>query len=122
MDFIGFGPIEDPETTIPQSTPDLVQTFFFQQDGLTRYLHPNQKYINLKGYIIEVKSRSTQNHWKPFTYSFSPNQEDMFAKAMKYRFKVVICGITLANDWEISMVLTNPQGKVLSQDFFNSDQ
>ena len=122
MDFIGFDFIQQPETSPPLSISDLVQNFFYHQDGLTRYLPSTSLELRLNGYIIEVKSRSTKNHWNPFIYSFSSNQEEMFLQAIKYRFKVILCGVTLANDWEISVIFTNPQGKILPQNFFNSGQ
>lgn len=118
MDFIGFGPIQMTETSPPLSISDLVQNFFYHQDSLIRYFPSNSFESKLTSYIIEVKSRSTKNHWNPFIYSFSPNQEEMLLKASKYRFKVILCGVTLANDWEISVIFTNPQGKILPQDFF----
>ena len=121
MDFIGFGPIEHNDTALPATLGEILRNFFYQQDGLTRYL-PGSDEQKINSFIIEVKSRSTKSHWNPFNYSFSPNQEEMFSKAPKYRFKVILCGVTLANDWEISVTFTDPQGKILPQDFFNLDR
>ena len=122
MDFIGFGPIQQTDTSVPLSISDLVRNFFYQQDGLIRFLPSNSLQNTLNGYIIEVKSRSKKNHWNPFIYSFSPKQEEMFSKATKYRFKEILCGVTLANGWEISVIFTNVKGKILSEDYFNLNQ
>ncbi|MHA1994399.1 MAG: hypothetical protein ACW97Z_07660 [Candidatus Hodarchaeales archaeon] len=122
MDFIGFGPVQQTETSLPITVSEILQNFFYQQDGLTRFLPSPSIQDRLSGFIIEVKSRSTKNHWNPFNYSFSANQEEMFLKATKFRFKVILCGVTLADDWEISVVFTNRDGKILPQDFFNLDQ
>ncbi len=122
MDFIGFGPIKNNETSLPELGSGLVRNYFYEQDGLTPFLPSNSEQTKINGYIIEVKSRTTKNHWKPFTYSFSINQEKMFSKSVKYKFKVVLCGVSFAEDWELSVVLTNPQGKILPEDYFNSDQ
>jgi hypothetical protein len=76
----------------------------------------------LKGFIIEVKSRATEHHWKPFQYSFSEKQEEMFIKSKSFNFEVILCGVTFAKDWDISVVFTDVRGKILPSDFLKEGQ
>jgi hypothetical protein len=122
MDFIAFGPIDEPESTIPLSVTEIIVAFFHKQDGLTKFFPSGSKIEGLKGFIIEVKSRTTEYHWKPFQYSFSKNQELMFTKCKNFNFDVILCGVTFANDWEVSVVFTDLKGKILPPDFLRGDQ
>jgi hypothetical protein len=122
MDFFGLGPIllADDSPSIPISK--LVQDFFYKQDGLTKFLKQPAQEVPTRGYIIEVKSRSTKNYWKPFQYSFSENQDKMFSNSKRFNLEIVLCGVTFAQEWDIAVVFTNLKGKVLPQGYFMEDQ
>ena len=122
MDFFGLGPIleNDESPSIPINK--MVQDYFYYQNGLTKYLVQPLLDVSPKGYIIEVKSRSTKNYWKPFHYSFSENQERMFSQSKRFNLEIVLCGVTFAQNWEIAVVFTNLEGKILPQEYFMQDQ
>jgi hypothetical protein len=122
MDFVGFGPIDESESTIPFSVDEIIAAFFHKQDGLTKYFPSYSNIGGLKGFIIEVKSRTSEHHWKPFQYSFSANQDLMFNKSKNFNFDVILCGVTFAKDWEITVVFTDLRGKILPPDFLRGDQ
>ena len=122
MDFFGIGPISDSEEMPAIPTGKLIQDYFYRQDGLTKFIAQPSSQNLIKGYIIEVKSRSTKNHWKPFQYSFSSNQERMLSRLKKYNFEVIICGVTFAKDWKMAVVFTNQDGKIISLSNIMQDQ
>jgi hypothetical protein len=122
MDYFGLGPILENEESLTIPITKVIQDFFYKQDGLTKYLVQPLSEDIIKGYIIEVKSRSSKNYWKPFQYSFSHNQEKMFSKSKRFNFQVILCGVTFASDWEMAVVFTNLEGKVLPQEYFIQDQ
>lgn len=122
MDFFGLGPIIESIDSHSIPISKMFQDFFLKQSGLTKYLlQPLQDY-STRGYIIEVKSRSTKNYWKPFQYSFSENQEKMFSQSKRFNLGIVICGVTFAHDWEIAVVFTNLKGKILTNEYFRASQ
>ena len=122
MDFIGFGPTNVNEATITLSTSEIIIAFFRMQDGLTKFFPSDFNIEGLKGFIIEVKSRTTEHHWKPFQYSFSANQELMFKNSKNFNLDIILCGVTFAKDWDISVVFTDLRGKILPSDFLRGDQ
>jgi hypothetical protein len=121
MDFIGFGPIHEKSSEELPLANENILNYFYLQDGLSQYLEGSAKKF-VRGFIIEVKSRSIQNFWKPFQYSFSPNQEEMFKIAQRYNFDIVLCGVTFGENWEISVIFTNLRGKILPSDFLTRTQ
>jgi len=122
MDFFGFGPVLETEELLSIPLNKLIQDFFYKQNGLTKYLVQPLSEVSINGYIIEVKSRSTKNYWKPFQYSFSSNQEKMFTQSKRFNLEVLLCGVTFAQDWEMAVVFTNLEGKILPQGYFMQDQ
>ena len=122
MDFFGLGPILETEESLSIPLSKIIQDFFYKQNGLTKYLVQPLPEFLIKGYIIEVKSRSTKNFWSPFQYTFSTNQEKMFTQSKRFNFEVILCGVTFANDWDMAVVFTNLEGKILPQDHFMEDQ
>ncbi len=122
MDFFGLGPVLETNELPSIPISKMIQDFFYKQDGLTKYLVQPLQEVPTRGYIIEVKSRSTKNYWNPFYYSFSENQEKMFSQSKRFNFEIVLCGVTFAQDWEIAVVFTNLEGKVLPQGYFMQDQ
>ncbi|MCK4849433.1 MAG: hypothetical protein KAT16_10420 [Candidatus Heimdallarchaeota archaeon] len=123
MDFFGLGtPILETEESLTIPLNKLFQDFFYEQNGLTKYLVNPLPELTIKGYIIEVKSRSTKNYWSPFQYSFSSNQEKMFLESKKLNLEVILCGVTFSQNWDIAVVFTNLEGKILSKEYFMQDQ
>jgi hypothetical protein len=122
MDFFGLGPILVADDSPSISISKMVQDFFYKQNGLTKFLIQPFQEVPTRGYIIEVKSRSTKNYWKPFQYSFSENQEKMFSNSKLFNFEIVLCGVTFAQEWEIAVVFTNLEGKILPQGYFMEDR
>jgi hypothetical protein len=122
MDFFGLGPVLETEESLSIPLSKIIQDFFYEQDGLTKYLVQPLPDVTIKGYIIEVKSRSTKNYWRPFQYKFSVNQEKMFLQSKRINFEVILCGVTFANDWDMAVVFTNLEGKILPQGYFMQDQ
>ncbi len=120
MDYIGFGPINQPleEHSTHRET---ILNYFYEQNGLTKYFSGLRPSIKINGYIIEVKSRTGENFWKPFNYSFSVKQEQMFEESKKYNFKIILCGITFEKDWNLGVIFTNQRGKILPPDFVTKD-
>jgi hypothetical protein len=122
MDFFGLGPIIESNESLPIPISKMIQDFFYEQSGLTKYIVQPRQEVPTRGYIIEVKSRSTKNYWKPFQYTFSDNQEQMFSQSKRFNFEIVLCGVTFAQNWEIAVVFTNLEGKILPQEYFKQDQ
>jgi len=121
MDFFGIGPVEsrDEHHINPK---EIIFRFFYEAEGLGRFLSANDKMDRLRGIIIEVKSRTSINSWTPFQYSFSSKQELMLAQSRNFGFKTILCGVTLENNWNISVSFTNEKGKVLTEDFLVTNQ
>lgn len=121
MDFLGIAPFF--QNGDLQLTPEeIVYRFFNEKEGLDRYLK-KKIYINrLRGFIIEVKSRTTTNSWAPFQFSFSPNQKEMFDQSHKFSFKTILCGVTFSSDWNLSVVFCDNNQKILQENFFAIDQ
>jgi hypothetical protein len=120
MDFFGIGPIIN-EDSSQFNTKDMIYKFFYEAEGLGRFLSSNERIDRLRGIIIEVKSRTSINSWTPFQYSFSSKQESMLAKSRRFGFKVILCGVTLENNWNISATVTDEKGKILTENFLNSN-
>ncbi|MHA2033014.1 MAG: hypothetical protein ACW99Q_26900 [Candidatus Kariarchaeaceae archaeon] len=116
MDYIGFGPINQPldEQTTPR---DIILNYFYSQDGLTKYIDSSSPSFQIKGYIIEVKSRSGVNYWKSFDYTFSEKQVKMFDESRKLNFGIILCGVTFEKDWNLGIIFTDQRGKILPPDF-----
>ena len=108
--------------SIPLSIEEIIVAFFRKQDGLTKFLHSDVSIGEIRAFLIEVKSRTTKKYWKPFQYSFSENQEKMFLEVTKYNFEILLCGVTFADDWEISVVYADLKGKILPKDFLTGDR
>jgi hypothetical protein len=116
MDFIGFGPIN--QSLGEQTTfREVLINFFYAQDGLTKYFGSSYHSSNINAYLIEVKSRTGVNFWNPFNYSFSTKQEEMFDESKSYNFKIILCGVTFEKDWNLGIVYTDRNGKILPDDF-----
>lgn len=116
MDFFGIGPIMNGDSN-QFNTKDMMYKFFYEAEGLGRFLSSNERTDPLRGIIIEVKSRTSINSWTPFQYSFSSNQESMLAESRRFGFKVMLCGVTLENNWNISAIVTDEKGKILTENF-----
>lgn len=122
MDFIGFGPINEGDISVPLSIEEILVAFFRKQDGLTKFLPSDSTLDGIKGFLIEVKSRTKANYWKPFQYSFSDNQEEMFTKVKNFNFEILLCGVTFGKNWELAVVFTDFKGKILPHDFLKEYQ
>ncbi|MFX1285270.1 MAG: hypothetical protein ACFFB5_16580 [Promethearchaeota archaeon] len=117
MDFLGITPYFQREEF--QLTPkETIYKFFNEEEGLNRYLRNETHFNQLKGFVIEVKSRTSTNSWAPFRFSFSPNQEEMLVECQKLNFDIILCGVTFTSDWNLSVVFCDRQQKILSEDFF----
>lgn len=119
MDFFGIGPIINGNNN-QLNTKDMIYKFFYEAEGLGRFLSSNEKNDRLEGIIIEVKSRTSINSWTPFQYSFSSKQELMLAESRRFGFKIILCGVTLENNWNISAIFTDEKEKILTEDFLIS--
>ena len=115
MDYFGICISENDQDS---SAKDIFLNFFWQKEGLTRFLIP-EKNQNLRGFIIEVKSRTTNNAWAPFNYSFSPNQTQMLDECKDMKIEVILCGVTLENNWNLTITFADRNQKVLAEDFFD---
>jgi len=116
MDFIGFGPINQSLGELTTFREVLIN-FFYAQDGLTKYFGSSYPSSNINAYLIEVKSRTGVNFWTPFNYFFSTKQEEMFDESKSYNFKIILCGVTFEKDWNLGIVYTDRNGKILPDDF-----
>ncbi|MHA1214927.1 MAG: hypothetical protein ACTSPG_06495 [Candidatus Hodarchaeales archaeon] len=116
MDFFGLGPIFK-DTRFPHSTQEILLKYFEYEQGLNKFFN-NEKWVkDLKGYVIEVKSRTSQNVLKPFNYSFSANQVEMIKKVKTLGFKIILAGVTFEANWNVSVIFTNENGTILTKDF-----
>jgi hypothetical protein len=121
MDFIGITPYyKDEDPRIRQE--DLICQFFYEKEGLTRFLSNNTLSKKVSGFIIEVKSRTSPDSWAPFQFSFSPNQLEMIDQSRKYDFKIILSGVTFASDWNLSVVFCDRNQRMLSEEFFKTHQ
>ncbi|MFX1504848.1 MAG: hypothetical protein ACFFDC_01930 [Promethearchaeota archaeon] len=121
MDFIGITPYyKDEDPRIRQE--DLICQFFYEKEGLTRFLSNNALSKQLDGFIIEVKSRTSTDSWAPFQFSFSPNQLEMIDQILRYDFKIILSGVTFASDWNLSVVFCDRNQKIISEEFFKKHQ
>ncbi len=114
MDYFG---VSITETDQDSSLKDIFLKFFWQKEGLTRFLVP-EKNQALRGFIIEVKSRTTSNAWTPFNYSFSPNQIQMFDECKDMKIDVILCGVTMEDNWNLTITFADRNQKILSDNFF----
>ena len=121
MDFIGITPYykDDP---FRLRREEIICQFFYEKEGLTRFLLNNASSKQLDGYIIEVKSRTSTDSWAPFQYSFSPNQLEMIDQSQKYNFNIILSGVTFASDWNLSVVFCDHNQRILSEEFFKTHQ
>ncbi|MFX0015591.1 MAG: hypothetical protein ACFFB2_11585 [Promethearchaeota archaeon] len=121
MDFLGLTPFfrDNHILTTPEET---VCRFFYEKEGLSLYLKKESLFPQLQGFIVEVKSRTSENSWAPFNYSFSTNQIEMFQQSKDFDFTIVLCGVTFTSDWNLSVVFCDENQKVLPQDFFVINQ
>ena len=69
MDFFGIGPIIR-EDKLQFSIEQIIYNFFVNKGNLDQYLSGVQQVQILKGFIIEVKSRTTANPRDFFEFSF----------------------------------------------------
>lgn len=121
MDFLGISPFFHSEDF--QLTPEeTVIGFFYNREGLIRYLKENGDVTQLRGFIIEVKSRTSTNSWAPFQFTFSPNQKQMLDQNLRSEFEVLLCGVTFASDWNLSVVFCDENQKIITEDFFIRDR
>jgi hypothetical protein len=120
MDFFAIGPILN-DDVIQFSTEQIIHKFFYSKGDLTRYLHSEQQSQILKGFIIEVKSRTTANPRDVFEFSFSPNQEVMLSQSGD-KFDIILCGVTFSDNWNLSIVFYDRNQKILPMDYFAIDR
>ncbi|UCG90123.1 MAG: hypothetical protein JSU57_06620 [Candidatus Heimdallarchaeota archaeon] len=121
MDFLGIIPFFKSEEL--QLTPEeTVNRFFYEKEGLNRYLKKEIHFNQLRGFIIEVKSRTTTDSWAPFQFTFSPNQREMLDHSRKFDFDIILCGVTFSSDWNLSVVFCDRQQKIISEDFYVINQ
>lgn len=121
MDFLGIFPFfakEKQHTTVEET----VCQFFYEKEGLTRYIVKDNQINRLRGYIIEVKSRTTTNTWAPFQFSLSSNQEEMLNQSRGFDLEIILCGVTFSLDWILTIVFCNGNQKILPEEFFIIDQ
>ena len=121
MDFIGITPYYR-DNDLRVRPEDLVCQFFYEKEGLTRFLSNNALSKQLGGFIIEVKSRTSTDSWAPFQFSFSPNQLGMIDQSQNYDFKIILSGVTFSSDWNLSVVFCDRNQRVLSEEFFKIHQ
>ena len=121
MDFLGIFPFFAGGKQFP-TVEETVCRFFYEKEGLTRFIIKDNKMNQLKGFIIEVKSRTTSNTWAPFQFSFSPNQEEMFNQSRRFDLEIILCGVTFSSDWILTIVFCNGNQKILPEEFFMRDQ
>ncbi|MFX0084165.1 MAG: hypothetical protein ACFFAU_00710 [Candidatus Hodarchaeota archaeon] len=119
MDFFAIGPILS-EDSLQFSTEQLLHKFFYSKGDITRYLLNNQQSQMLKGFIIEVKSRTTANPREVFEFSFSPNQESMLSQCGE-DFDIILCGVTFTENWNLSIAFYDRNLKILPRDYFSID-
>lgn len=117
MDFLGIFPFfQDKNAQL--TSEEIVCRFFYEKEGLVRYLSKEPLINQLRGFIIEVKSRTSTNSWAPFQFSFSTNQKEMLDQSQRFDFEIILCGVTFASDWNLSAVFCDINQKILSEDFF----
>lgn len=121
MDYFGIGPVEE-DDIIQLTQEGIIKRFFSVKEGLTRYLLDDLWAKQLRGFVIEVKSRTDMNTRAPFYFSFSPKQEAMLKKIENLGLELIIAGVTFQDNWNISVTFTNERGKILSEDFLIKDQ
>jgi hypothetical protein len=121
MDFIGITPYYK-DDAFRFKREDIICRFFYEKEGLTRFLSNNSLSIQLDGYIIEVKSRVSTDSWAPFQFSFSPKQLEMIDQSQSYDFKILLSGVTFASDWNLSVVFCDQNQRILSEEFFKTHQ
>ncbi len=121
MDYLGIGPIEK-KKELKLQNEEIVIRFFLLKEGLTRFLELYSWEHKLKGYIIEVKSRTSITSWAPFRYTISQNQELMFNEIKKFGFELILCGVTFEPKWNLSITLYNHKGKIFQDNFLSSDK
>ncbi|MHA2203535.1 MAG: hypothetical protein ACW991_07580 [Candidatus Hodarchaeales archaeon] len=121
MDFLGIAPYYK-DNNFRFKPEEIIYRFFYEKEGLTRFLTNETSSNQLSGFIIEVKSRTGINAWAPFQFSFSPNQVEMIDQSQIYDLKIILCGVTFASDWNLSVVFCDENQKVLSEEFFKANQ
>ncbi|MFX1517024.1 MAG: hypothetical protein ACFFC6_12040 [Promethearchaeota archaeon] len=119
MDFIGITPYyKDQDYRFKPE--EIICQYFYEKEGLTRFLSNKANSYQLSGFIIEVKSRTGIDSWAPFQFSFSPNQMEMLIQSQRFDFKIILIGVTFASDWNLSVVFCDHNQKVLSEEFFRT--
>ncbi len=121
MDYLGIGPVEE-DDIIHLTQEGVIKRFFSAKEGLTRYLIDDHWAKQLRGFVIEVKSRTDMTARAPFHFSFSPRQDIMLQKIKDIDLEIIIAGVTFQDNWNISVTFTNERGKILSEDFLIKDQ
>ena len=111
IDFFGIGPVLQ-DDILQLSTEQIIKRFFIEKGDLTRYLMKEPKSLSQRGVIIEVKSRTMVNPRDPFEFSFSPNQELMLKEDYE-DFDIILCGVTLSDDWNLSVVFYDRNQKII---------
>ncbi|MFX0123036.1 MAG: hypothetical protein ACFFAE_05315 [Candidatus Hodarchaeota archaeon] len=119
MDFLGIAPYYR-ENDFRFKPEEVICQFFYEKEGLTRFLENEGATTQLRGYIIEVKSRTGLSTWSPFQFSFSPNQMKMLDQSQNYDFKIVLSGVTFASDWNLSVVFCDKNQKIFPEDFITT--
>ncbi|UCG03698.1 MAG: hypothetical protein JSW11_06865 [Candidatus Heimdallarchaeota archaeon] len=114
MDFLGIAPYHRENEFKPE---EIIYQYFSEKEGLTRFLKAKNNLPWLKGYVIEVKSRTGINTWSPFQFSFSPNQIKMLNQIQNYDFKIVLSGVTFVSDWNLSIVFCDKNQRQYLGDF-----
>ena len=117
MDFFGIGPIFR-DDILQFNREQIIYQFFYDQGDLTRYLIKGNNNQIQKGFIIEVKSRTTANPRDPFEFSFSPNQERMLKQCTE-DFDIILCGVTFTDDWNLSIIFCDRNQKILPKKYFS---
>lgn len=121
MDFLGIAPYYK-DDNFHFKPEEIICQFFYAKEGLTRFLIQETSSNQLSGFIIEVKSRTGINAWAPFQFSFSPNQKEMIDQSQRYDLKIILSGVTFASDWNLSIAFCDKNQKMISEEFFKSNQ
>lgn len=121
MDFFGLFPFFRSDD-LQMTTEEIICKFFLEKEGLDHYFTKEPFTQQVKGFIIEVKSRTTENTWTPFDFVFSTNQKKMFNQCNKINFRIILCGVTFAPDWNLSIVFCDINQKILPENFLATYQ
>ncbi|MHA2293822.1 MAG: hypothetical protein ACXACK_16795 [Candidatus Hodarchaeales archaeon] len=121
MDFFGIFPFFR-DKDLQMTTEEIICKFFLEKEGLDHYITKESFTQHVKGFVIEVKSRTTENTWAPFNFGFSSNQKKMFNQCQQFDFTTILCGVTFAPDWNLSIVFCDINQRIFSDNFLASNQ